>query len=294
MPKSKLLISNLLNYFTHSILILFVLIFTSCKTSQSETHTKTQDLCNKATTIGDYTKIPQAVRIYMESSFKHDLEEINELKKQFNDFEAGLTLLFFQKIVDYKDTISIAWLLGYRLGVINSHAPFPVEKVLLINEDGNLIFRLHLETEGTENGGFIIQIAPKAWTIVVSWDGGRPDYTGGVSIFKACETRHEMLRYVSEADPGWYSVLYFKDIDGDGVLEILVERELRYFSKRNFKRDDYLAYKLNEKSNKFEIYNLPKEKLSKLISDAKKDPSVMSISQSGPPYEDHGDYEEIK
>lgn len=233
-------------------------------------------------------RVPAAVRAFLEAELPAALREIEELRREFpHDYEPEFTLLFFHRSQDPERPRTPAWLVGYRLGR-QGNGRIPIDKVVLVGESGEALRRLPENAGG--DCGFTLEVAPGRWAAVTSWDGGREG--GGVTIYTLDAKPRLLLRYQGPENPGWESVLYFVDINGDKTKEILVERTVRHAIRqpdgtlRGEKRTDRLVYGFYPDIPVYDVVGWSSDPgLAQRIDAARADPAVPRIGHFPPPYE---------
>lgn len=233
-------------------------------------------------------QLPAVVQTYVDGVQQGLNAEVARMNSEHHfEIRPGYSLKFWQQTVDYRDGSSPAWLVGYDIGTMKI---YPVSVAALIDANGHEIIRFPSESrggspdDGQYDDGVSFDVSPGKHAVALSRYPIRDD-PGGLQILSLEAAPKELLNWETPRDPAWSSQLYFVDVDSDGKMEILIEREVLFFAEKR-KQTLNLLYRFDEQQQRFvQSLDLDEAQITERIAAAKINPSVLKIKQPAPIYD---------
>lgn len=246
--------------------------------------------------------IPPSLKTILPGLKSASDREVEAMNKQETNFQypANFRLKFFQKVPGYPAKNSMAWLIGYQ--AYSGHAggkDFSCDAVVLCDGRGNILFRfperLFPGNDYKCREGFVLEIAPKKFVAVLeNSDTGLSDFSFRIVTLE--QEPKELFNYRHsdlKIDTGGKFALfetraYFRDLEGDGTKEVLIDCVLHYRNddgnKDAYTKHKRLIYKYSPAKDTFVDVTsayLP-QRIAGFFAAAQKDPAGPRLMQGWP------------
>lgn len=184
----------------------------------------------------DGSNFPSSIKAFLPAVQSRASANLQQLHDQDAvTLTPGFKLTFWQPTFDYRNPSSSAWLLGYQLGTDGNYISCVVA---LVDNQGTEILRIPLTVYGRDfpfndsyDYGLIVQLSNQVFALVASAPAGKR--SGSEIVILSVQAHPTVLFTYKGPDPdpfgdtsppSWESTLYFADVDGDDVKEMLMMR----------------------------------------------------------------------
>jgi hypothetical protein len=231
-------------------------------------------------------EIPEGLQACLSELSRETMADIPELKKRWGtDFQPEFTLEHYQKVIDFRDGSSPAWLIGYCVG---TDSPFghKYNRICIMTENKEAIFSLKtlaplgFDEEGGCEAATLVALAPKQYALALSETVDESE-DGVVTIISLAPSPRIILKFQPDkkSTNACETSFYFADLNGDGIQEIIADSTFTRPDTGKEVGKTISILSINPKTKVYEVTKAFPEKTAKSIVASRKNPDIVQFSR---------------